>query len=247
MNLTMCRAFIAGLFTLLVGVSSQAQLINGCVASNGTLRISATCSKSETALNWNRVGPTGPAGPQGNPGPQGFAGLQGVTGLSGPAGPAGLTGAQGPVGARGPSNAYYSEITNQGFLLPVWSPQNPALASAGVLTLPAGNFILQGFVKVNAANQPTPPVLLCYVAFTDQGVPDSVNNFGRSSINQSVLYNGDGGAIITVPFSTNVQLASSRQVTLFCGAQGIGSNTTPTLGFQGSVMTATRVETLTLQ
>jgi hypothetical protein len=134
-------------------------------------------------------------------------------------------------------------------MLPVLNPQNPVtFASAGQLTLPAGNYVVHGFVKVNAqGNQASAPVLSCFLGFTDQGTPDSVNFYGRLPISQSILLNADGGAIATVPFSNMVQVASARQVTLFCAAQGVGANTSPSIGFQGSVITATRVESLAIQ
>jgi Collagen triple helix repeat (20 copies) len=56
-------------------------------------------------LNWNRVGPQGPAVPQGATGPAGSAGS---TGATGPQGPKGDTGPQGPAGADGLSHGYYA-------------------------------------------------------------------------------------------------------------------------------------------
>ena len=48
--------------------SAQADTINGCVASNGNLRIllpGDTCRNNEFAISWNSAGAQGPAGPQG--------------------------------------------------------------------------------------------------------------------------------------------------------------------------------------
>jgi len=63
--------------------SAQADIIKGCVASNGSLRVvlpGDSCKNSEFAISWNSVGLQGPAGPQG---------AQGGTGPAGPQGPAG--------------------------------------------------------------------------------------------------------------------------------------------------------------
>jgi collagen triple helix repeat protein len=65
------------------------------------------CSKGDVAVQWDQVGPQGPAGPQGEKGLQGPAGPQGEQGLvgqigsQGPAGPQGEKGPQGPVGLQG--------------------------------------------------------------------------------------------------------------------------------------------------
>jgi hypothetical protein len=84
-------------------------LVNGCYRTkDGTLRVltnTAQCDpKQETAIQWNKQGPMGPAGPaglQGPAGPTGPAGPQGPAGPTGPAGPEGPTGATGPAGPQG--------------------------------------------------------------------------------------------------------------------------------------------------
>jgi hypothetical protein len=78
--------------------SPTSNVVYACVKGEGQLRIvpsAASCSKSETPLQWNVQGPTGL---QGAPGPQGPAGAAGAQGL---AGAAGTAGAQGPAGATG--------------------------------------------------------------------------------------------------------------------------------------------------
>ena len=92
-------------------VGAQAQVINGCIASNGVLRISSSCSTKESPISWNQIGPQGPAGPMGPTGIQGIAGAvgpQGPVGPTGATGAAGVTGAQGPVGPMGPSDVFYT-------------------------------------------------------------------------------------------------------------------------------------------
>jgi hypothetical protein len=70
-------------------------VIHACFKSNnGQVRLvesAADCNPSEQAIQWNQIGPQGPAGPQGVPGP------------AGPQGPVGPQGSQGPAG---PSNTY---------------------------------------------------------------------------------------------------------------------------------------------
>ncbi len=78
-------------------------VIHGCYKTiDGKLRVidpnaGDSCISSETALDWNQVGPVGPTGPQG---------AQGVTGPAGPQGIQGTQGVQGPSGPSGTSHAY---------------------------------------------------------------------------------------------------------------------------------------------
>jgi hypothetical protein len=49
-------------------------VISACYAKGGDLRVidgeaGAQCKTGEIALNWNQIGPQGPAGPKGDPGP----------------------------------------------------------------------------------------------------------------------------------------------------------------------------------
>src|SRR5688572_13836612 len=78
-------AFVSG-GSLMVGFlsaqSDESSIINGCVSAKGMLRVvtTASCSSTETAISWNRVGPTGPQGiqgPQGEPGEPGPPGKPG--------------------------------------------------------------------------------------------------------------------------------------------------------------------------
>ena len=63
---------LAGSALALGSIPDSAGVIHGCYGPNGSLRVVDTeagkhCTKSETALDWNQVGPigaTGPAGPQ---------------------------------------------------------------------------------------------------------------------------------------------------------------------------------------
>lgn len=98
-----------------VAVASGAVLgsdtvINGCYNNrNGGLRVDPSgsgCRNSESAIQWNKTGPAGPAGPTGAAGPTGpagSAGPAGVAGPQGPAGPPGPDGVAGPPGALGPT------------------------------------------------------------------------------------------------------------------------------------------------
>jgi len=61
---------------------ASAQVINGCVSKNGSLRIvadSVECADRETPISWNSQGPQGETGPQGEPG---APGPEGPTGSS---------------------------------------------------------------------------------------------------------------------------------------------------------------------
>ena len=66
------------------------------LSSTGQLRLvnsASDCTKRETAVTWNTVGPVGATGPAGPAGPKGDTGAVGATG------PTGATGATGPAGA----------------------------------------------------------------------------------------------------------------------------------------------------
>ncbi len=107
-------AVIAG-SGLAVASEGDVNTINGCYRTkDGGLRVVTSADqcdpKQETAIQWNKQGPAGPAGPagaqgpsgpQGPAGPQGALGPVGATGPEGPAGPAGPAGAQGSPGISG--------------------------------------------------------------------------------------------------------------------------------------------------
>jgi len=110
----------------LMGFSSYAiadgAVIYGCVGKGaiGNLRVvdaPSQCTRFETAVMWNVVGPqgpqgepgsqgpAGPAGPQGPKGDTGSQGAQGIPGLPGLKGDKGDTGAQGAKGDTGATGA----------------------------------------------------------------------------------------------------------------------------------------------
>ena len=70
--------------------------VHSCYANaNGSLRVvdaGQACRSAESALTWNRTGPTGAMG---------ATGYAGATGPAGPTGPAGATGDAGPTGEPG--------------------------------------------------------------------------------------------------------------------------------------------------
>ena len=82
-----------------------------CVNKDGTMvykSAAGQCTKNQTEISWNQVGPMGLQGPQGEqgiPGPkgdQGIPGSQGEQGLPGPKGDQGIPGSKGDPGATGP-------------------------------------------------------------------------------------------------------------------------------------------------
>ena len=84
-------------------------VIHGCYTkSGGSLRVidnSVTnCKSTETSLNWNQKGATGPIGPAGAPGPRG------TQGPTGPGGPTGGPGPAGPIGPTGPGASDYQIV-----------------------------------------------------------------------------------------------------------------------------------------
>ena len=99
--------------TVALADTSTSSVVYACSSNgNGTMRAvtsPTSCTKNETAMSWNQVGPAGPAGPAGAAGAkgaQGDKGDKGEKGDAGPAGPAGPTGApgsQGDTGLTGPA------------------------------------------------------------------------------------------------------------------------------------------------
>ncbi|MFZ1881412.1 MAG: collagen-like protein [Gaiellaceae bacterium] len=111
--------------------------IHGCYArSGGSLRVidaSVTnCKSTETSLDWNVQGPTGPTGATG---PQGAPGATGPQGAPGPQGPAGAQGPQGPAGASGTSHAY---SVNNGVAQNIGG----SFVEVRQLNLPAGTYLV---------------------------------------------------------------------------------------------------------
>jgi hypothetical protein len=98
---------ILGLALLLLGTSTTWVLaetqgvINACVSNrSGAVRIVSDanqCSRTESLLTWNIMGPQGDPGPAGPQGEQGIQGPQGPTGQDGQPGPQGEPGPAGPV------------------------------------------------------------------------------------------------------------------------------------------------------
>lgn len=81
------RSFVSCFLFVLVAVllpaSASAQTINGCIKSNGTLKIvadAADCSSREMSISWNQ---------QGSPGADGMDGTDGMDGEPGAEGPPG--------------------------------------------------------------------------------------------------------------------------------------------------------------
>jgi hypothetical protein len=96
---------IAAVVSVAASSVQTTNVIYGCrKAQNGQLRVvdaTTICDPSEVSIQWNVVGPAGPAGPQGLQGPQGLVGPQGQQGPPGPQGEAGPQGQPGSPGAKG--------------------------------------------------------------------------------------------------------------------------------------------------
>lgn len=92
-------------------IFNETGVIRACVDNTtGVIRIvrpNDDCSKRESMIEWNQIGPQGlmgpmgPAGAAGAAGPQGPQGSQGAPGAQGSMGPAGSTGPAGPEGQTG--------------------------------------------------------------------------------------------------------------------------------------------------
>ncbi len=89
--------------------TNNAAVYEACInPGNGGMRLvdsSTPCHNNESRIQWNEIGPPGPAGPMGPAGPTGPAGATGATGPAGPTGATGPGGATGPAGPAGPAGA----------------------------------------------------------------------------------------------------------------------------------------------
>ncbi len=73
---------LATALALVFSAAASEQVINGCIKTNGTLKIADTCSAREMPISWNVQGP---------PGADGTDGTDGMDGGTGPEGPPGPT------------------------------------------------------------------------------------------------------------------------------------------------------------
>ena len=140
----------------------------GCVTnSTGAIRIvskTTVCKSTEHKIQWNQIGPQGPAGPQGPQGPQG---------AQGPQGPQGPKGAQGPAGPQGPPGISVGNFAAAG---------STFIGSAAVVaqTNPVkttGTYYVNAtaLLAIDAADS----AAYCYVTTGSSGVQDGI--YGGSS------------------------------------------------------------------
>ena len=107
------------------GIPDTGGVIHGCyLKANGSLRVidsgTVSCKSSETPLDWNQPGVTGP------------------TGLTGAAGPTGRRGATGAAGPKSSPDAWADD--GSAGLVHLVTLQ---FTTVDALTLPAGSFFLQ--------------------------------------------------------------------------------------------------------
>ena len=123
-------------------------VIHACLNNGGQLTIvgaSDTCPGSQTSLDWNAEGPTGPQGSQGPQGNQGPVGPTGPQGPQGNQGPAGSTGPQGPSGLSDIEMVFNtSPLASDAFvaiLLPC--PAGKQVISGGFDVMSPGNGVIE--------------------------------------------------------------------------------------------------------
>ena len=113
------------------------------------------CKSTQTSLNWNQKGVTGPTGarglkgatgPTGGRGPTGLNGSKGSTGAKGSTGPTGTHGITGPTGAAGAVNTYTVNNNVQVFL---------GGSATDTETCNPGDIAVGGYVQVKNVNSVT--------------------------------------------------------------------------------------------
>lgn len=130
--------------------------IHACVTQrSGAMRIVSSaddCKSTETALDWNRVGPAGPqgaAGPIGPVGPQGVAGPVGATGPAGPVGPVGPMGPQGPQGPAGRTPTMSTQVVRVHRLISIFDGEVTLVATCPNGTIMTGGGFYSNFVNIH--------------------------------------------------------------------------------------------------
>ena len=150
-------AFVLALAPQLAAAGQKAEVLYACLnTGNGGVRIvgaTEECRATETRVQWNIVGSTGPQGergPQGATGAIGPTGPAGATGATGQTGLTGETGATGATGATGPAGA--TGATGAAGAIGATGPQGPTGLQG--LVGPTGPQGLPGEVGPNGATGP---------------------------------------------------------------------------------------------
>jgi len=211
-------------------IPDSSGVIHGCYGkSGGQLRVidsakSATCAKTELALNWNQTGPQGLQGLQGMKGDQGPAGAQGPrgdTGAGGAVGPAGPAGPPGPSGS--PVDATLSGATGTA----TYDGQEVIRE----IPVPAGAYTVHATIY-GGNPSPNPMALRCTVHSSAPGVGIGYEgNAGDASTTipaaASPSYGGrsPGEVVVQAAF----QVSTNTNISLVCSANDGTFSSSPTL------------------
>lgn len=120
---------------------------NGMVGPTGTIGPMGAQGPTGATGITGATGPSGTDGLAGSVGPTGPTGIAGIQGPTGPQGLPGNTGLSGAIGVTGPTGAdaipqvYYAEME------PISSIATQTLQVRVSLTLPPGNYLLQGYLE----------------------------------------------------------------------------------------------------
>ena len=201
-----------------VSVVVDPNIIYACyVPTSGTVyRIKTADTREKCASNAHVeffFNQTGPQGPQGEPGPQGPAGPQGEQGPAGPVGATGATGATGPAGPIGPQGpagaagdggaAYFTARTSN-------VTPGPGMAA---LTLPPGNYILIGRVRVRVGQFTEVGAINCSIG-TPNMLPASETDFSDIRSEARVAFPVIGAFTSASPFTAYLNCAGEPGVTV---------------------------------
>jgi hypothetical protein len=181
-------------------------VIHGCYGkSGGGLRVIdntvTNCAKTETSLNWNVAGATGPAGPQG---------AQGGQGPQGPAGPQGPQGSQGPQGAQGPSgvsHGYFASADN------VAVAQIPAYSNQVSTIVPDGTYAITAQVAFeDGVNEPNGGCKLLVNGIKVQGaeVALKTGSGNETFVDAEPLSNGSNTIEVDCSLTDNTAVGSGH-------------------------------------
>ncbi len=199
----------AGLYVVIALVASvpPADALVLCANASGSVAALDVCKAGQTQLDPAAVGLVGPAGPQGK---------------------------AGPTGPRGPSNGFVGDNFSAGFVAIPVNADAAAPTRVLALALPAGSYILQSTVGLQAdiAAGTLAPYVNVQCSFADGDGP-----FGATS---RTLVGGSTDSSASIPLLATLTLTAAETVIVECfkNSDAIAVST------RASTVTALQIETL---
>ena len=176
--------------------------IAACVShKGGTLYEAAKCKSHDTKLTWNIQGP---------------AGTNGTNGTNGVNGTPGMNGTNGTDGTTSTLAGYSATATGIDFT----AATSSSPATIGTLSLPAGSFMVNAKVQVNATSSGQGAILV-YCTLADGSAADHAE-----LLQQLTNILGSEGASSSMPMNFPLTSTGASTVTLSCYGVNTGASGT---------------------